>query len=52
MGVSHARGGLALGTGPVSLVLAVIIFGFVGYLTVTRKDTARPSGRHANRPSA
>jgi uncharacterized membrane-anchored protein len=52
MGVSHARGGLALGTGPVSLVLAVIIFGFVGYLTVTRKDTPRPSGRYAHRPSA
>ncbi|MCO6008455.1 hypothetical protein NE236_26105 [Actinoallomurus purpureus] len=41
MGVSRARGGLALGTGPVSLALAVIIVGFVGYLTVTRKDTAR-----------
>jgi uncharacterized membrane-anchored protein len=38
MGVSHTRGGLALGTGPVSLVLAVIIIGFVGYLTVSRKD--------------
>jgi uncharacterized membrane-anchored protein len=41
MGVSHTRGGLALGTGPVSLTLAVIIVGFVGYLTVTRRDTAR-----------
>ncbi|GAA0243253.1 membrane protein [Actinomadura nitritigenes] len=41
MGVSHGRGGLALGTGPVSLVLAVVIAGFVGYLTATRKDTAR-----------
>ncbi|MEV0400175.1 hypothetical protein [Actinoallomurus sp. NPDC050550] len=41
MGVSRARGGLALGTGPVSLALAVIIVGFVGYLSVTRKDTAR-----------
>lgn len=41
MGVSKDRGGLALGTGPVSLVLAVIIAGFVGYLTVSRKDTAR-----------
>jgi uncharacterized membrane-anchored protein len=38
MGVSRPRGGLALGTGPVSLVLAVIIIGFVGYLTVSRKD--------------
>ncbi|WP_345433617.1 hypothetical protein [Actinoallomurus vinaceus] len=41
MGVPRARGGLALGTGPVSLFLAVIIVGFVGYLTVTRKDAAR-----------
>lgn len=46
MGVSHARGGLALGTGPVSLVLAVVIFGFVAYLTVSGKDTARRPGRH------
>jgi uncharacterized membrane-anchored protein len=41
MGVSHARGGLALGTGPVSLALAVIILALVGYLSVTRKDIAR-----------
>ncbi|MBO2463478.1 COG4705 family protein [Actinomadura violacea] len=40
MGVSHDRGGLALGTGPVSLALAVIIAGFVGYLTATHKDSA------------
>jgi lysine/ornithine N-monooxygenase len=32
---------LDVGTGPVSLALAVIIVGFVGHLTVTRKDTAR-----------
>jgi uncharacterized membrane-anchored protein len=38
MGVSHARGGLGLGTGPVSLVLTIIILGLVGYLTFTRKD--------------
>lgn len=38
MGVSHARGGLAWGTGQVSLVLLVIIVCFVGYLTVSRKD--------------
>ncbi len=41
MGVSHARGGLAWGTGPVSLVLAAIIVCFVGYLSVTRADVAR-----------
>ena len=41
MGVSHARGGLAWGTGWVSLVLLVIIIGFVWYLTVTRKDVEK-----------
>jgi uncharacterized membrane-anchored protein len=30
--------GLGVGDGPVSLVLAVLIVGFVGYLTVTRRD--------------
>lgn len=40
MGVSKARGGLALGTGPVSLVLAAVIAGFVCYLAVSRKDVA------------
>jgi uncharacterized membrane-anchored protein len=38
MGVSHARGGLGLGTGWVSMVLTVIILGLVGYLAITRKD--------------
>jgi uncharacterized membrane-anchored protein len=41
MGVSQARGGLAWGTGQVSLVLALIIIGFVIYLTVTHKDVER-----------
>lgn len=31
-------GGIGLGDGIVSLVLAILIIGFVGYLTVTRKD--------------
>ena len=35
-GVSHARGGLALGTGAVSLRLAAVISAVVAYLTVTR----------------
>jgi uncharacterized membrane-anchored protein len=39
LAVSKARGGLALGTGPVSLFLAAVIAGFVWYLTRTRKDT-------------
>ena len=38
-GVSHARGGLALGTGPVSLVLATVIAAFVYHLSRTGKDT-------------
>ena len=41
MGVSQARGGLAWGTGQVSLVLLVIIIGFVAYLTITHKDVER-----------
>jgi uncharacterized membrane-anchored protein len=36
--VSHARGGLALGDGPVSFALLILIVAFVGYLTVTRSD--------------
>jgi uncharacterized membrane-anchored protein len=41
MGVSHARGGLAWGTGWVSLALAVLIAVFVAYLGASRKDVAR-----------
>jgi uncharacterized membrane-anchored protein len=37
--VPHWRGGLGLGWGPVSVVLAVIIIGMVGYLAVSGKDT-------------
>ena len=37
MGVSHARGGLDWGTGPVSAVIAVIIVIMVGYLTVRER---------------
>ncbi len=39
LAVSSARGGLALGTGPVSLVLAATIAAFVYYLAKTGKDT-------------
>jgi uncharacterized membrane-anchored protein len=39
LAVSHARGGLALGTGPVSLVLAAAIAAFVYHLAQTGKDT-------------
>jgi uncharacterized membrane-anchored protein len=46
LGVSHARGGLALGTGPVSLTLAFVIICLVGYLAATRTDVQmRPNGR-------
>ena len=38
MGKSHKVGGLALGDGIVSLGLAVVIVGVVGYLTVTGRD--------------
>jgi uncharacterized membrane-anchored protein len=37
-------GGLGLGDTKVSLVLTILIVGFVGYLTVTRKDVAGAAG--------
>jgi uncharacterized membrane-anchored protein len=40
-GVSHARGGLALGPGPVCLVLGVLIVGFVAYLAHSKIDVPR-----------
>jgi uncharacterized membrane-anchored protein len=39
LAVSSQRGGLALGTGPVSFVLAAMIAGFVAYLSVSGRDT-------------
>ncbi len=44
LAVSSARGGLALGTGPVSLVLAAAIAAFVYYLAKTGKDTPPDQG--------
>ncbi|WP_426502905.1 hypothetical protein ACPPVO_35420 [Dactylosporangium sp. McL0621] len=44
MGVSHARGGLALGTGLVTAAWAALIVILVAYLAVTRAD-AEPAGR-------
>jgi uncharacterized membrane-anchored protein len=38
LAVSSGRGGLALGTGEVSLALAALIAGFVVYLTIARVD--------------
>ena len=43
MGVSHARGGLDWGTGPVSAVIAVIIVVLVGYLTVRERKAVSVS---------
>ncbi|MFF4650409.1 hypothetical protein [Streptomyces sp. NPDC001380] len=40
MGVSRDRGGLELGTGPVSLVLLAVIAVLVGCLAATRADAA------------
>jgi len=37
-GVSPARGGLGLGTGPVTVVLTIVIIGCVGYLSVNQGD--------------
>ncbi len=39
LAVSPERGGLGLGTGPVSFVLAAMIAGLVAYLTASRRDT-------------
>jgi uncharacterized membrane-anchored protein len=48
-GVSHARGGLNLGPGPVSLTLAALIIGFVAYLTVARaRGTTATAARLAS----
>jgi uncharacterized membrane-anchored protein len=47
LAVSSARGGLALGTGPVSIVLAAAIAGFVYYLAKTGKDTPAEQGEVA-----
>ncbi|MDQ1555440.1 MAG: hypothetical protein QOI02_442 [Actinomycetota bacterium] len=41
MGVSNQRGGLAWGTGPVSLALAVLIVALVGYLSVQHRRSLR-----------
>jgi uncharacterized membrane-anchored protein len=47
LGVSHARGGLDLGAGPVSVVLVALIVLFVVYLTVTPARRDAPHARTA-----
>lgn len=44
LAVSHARGGLALGPGPVSLAFAAAIAAFVYYLTRSGRDTPPDQG--------
>jgi uncharacterized membrane-anchored protein len=39
--VPHDKGGLALGPGPISLVLAFAIAAFVAFLSITRKDVRK-----------
>jgi uncharacterized membrane-anchored protein len=52
LAVSSARGGLALGTGPVSLVLAAAIAALVAYLSASGIDTPRErSGPASDRPA-
>ena len=47
-GVSHERGGLGVGSGVVSLVLAAVLIGIVGRLELvrTRSDAEPQAGRH------
>jgi uncharacterized membrane-anchored protein len=52
LAVSSARGGLALGTGLVSFVLAAMIAGLVAYLSATGKDTPEDQRRPRDRGSA
>ncbi len=52
LSVSHARGGLALGTGPVSLVLAAVIAAFVAYLARSGRDTPPDQGSRSTARSA
>ncbi|GAA0695498.1 membrane protein [Kitasatospora atroaurantiaca] len=40
MAVPHARGGLNLGLGPVTLTWTLVILALVGYLATSRRDTA------------
>ena len=44
LGKGRGLGGLAFGDGPVSAVLAILIVGLVGYLTVTRRDVQPDPG--------
>jgi uncharacterized membrane-anchored protein len=45
--VSHRRGGLAWGDGPVSLGLTIVIVGFVAYLAKSEANRTNPPGRRS-----
>jgi uncharacterized membrane-anchored protein len=47
MGVPHSLGGLGWGRARVSLLLTIVIIGFVAYMQATGKDTPDRSPRHA-----
>ena len=47
IGKPQSFSGLGVGTGQISLVLAVLIVGFVGYLTITRERTSRDTEEKA-----
>jgi uncharacterized membrane-anchored protein len=51
-GKPHSLGGIGIGSGLVSVLLAVLIAGFVAYLAVTKIDTPAGRRRRANTPGA
>ena len=48
-GVPHRYGGLGMSRGLVGLILTFVIVGFVGYLTVTRRDVEEPAAAPARK---
>jgi uncharacterized membrane-anchored protein len=49
LGKPKALSGLGLGSGPVSVVLVMLIAALVGYLAVTRRDVQRSARSVASR---
>jgi len=49
LSIPHHYGGLGFGYGPVSVVLTIMIIGFVGYLAVSRKDIEENAGPQPRR---
>jgi uncharacterized membrane-anchored protein len=50
MDATARKGGLALGTGPVAVGLAVVMFGFIAYLAASRIDVAEDEQPAAAQP--